>query len=738
MKHQSALLFIVTVFVLAILFVGCSPSEDEGKATSTQFARNSFATQTANVTPPSVTPTLTPTPTQEPTIISPEAILDRALKSVDTEQSYHYHSEKEIVWHGVMDEVILVTDGDFKAPDRAEETISLRINENEVDLEFITIGDVFYLKDPETGQWEIDFMLRYLTLSAFTRTRPGIPPIEFTDIRDLVLVEETSLDGVKVYHFKGTGPISGIDDALDSSMQIDYWVGVDDGMLKQSAADGEMTITSDEISELFGFDSVKVDISWTQRISDFGKAVAIEAPQVVPWVEGRLILSNDHRRNAYSRLDGGKYILVIDQIEYGPFDSIGEDVVYFSPDGQHVAYFIYEGDELFLLIDHKVVGGPYQGYGGFTFSPDSQHYAYRAMENGKDVIVLDGVNQKYYDQVDNPHFSPDSQRLLYSARLGDEWFTVLDGIEGKRYEDLKIQSPGFSPDSNRYTALAKKDGKFRILVDGVEGNPYTSYGAFPSFSPDSRHVVYSAWNDEGWFVVLGNQKYGPYLDLAEGRPTFSPDGMHMAYVAWERDGVYFFIDGEKEGPYDSVAGENVFSPDGQRIAYAARLGEEWFMVIDGQRRGPFMNVTEPEFSKDSQSLGYVGVSMRGVYAFINEDEFGPYEKISKVIFSPDSKRFAFLAMKDGQSYIVLDGVELGPYELAGFPIFSPDSQRLAYAVREGEERFIMVDDRKSRSYDRILDFDNHSGMGIIFDDDDLIRYLVLIEGDIHIVEETID
>ena len=97
-----------------------------------------------------------------------------------------------------------------------------------------------------------------------------------------------------------------------------------------------------------------------------------------------------------------------------------------------------------------------------------------------------------------------------------------------------------------------------------------------------------------------------------------------------------------------------------------------------------------------------------------------------------------MTQTDGQYYIVLDGVELGPYELAGFPIFSPDSQRLAYAVREGDERFIMVDDWKSGSYDRILDFDNHSGMGIIFDDDDLIRYLVLIEGDIHIVEEKLD
>ncbi|MCK4976077.1 MAG: hypothetical protein KAS36_04025, partial [Anaerolineales bacterium] len=78
------------------------------------------------------------------------------------------------------------------------------------------------------------------------------------------------------------------------------------------------------------------------------------------------------------------------------------------------------------------------------------------------------------------------------------------------------------------------------------------------------------------------------------------------------------------------------------------------------------------------------------------------------------------------------------YELTGYPQFSPDSQRLAYAVREGNERFIMIGDWKSLPYDRILDFDNHTGEMITFEDEDHIRYFALLEDVILLIEEGIN
>jgi PBP1b-binding outer membrane lipoprotein LpoB len=63
MKMKISLIMIV----IAMLFAGCGPSENEQKATITQIAAGILATQTAQA------PTITPTPSFEPgdTSVSP-------------------------------------------------------------------------------------------------------------------------------------------------------------------------------------------------------------------------------------------------------------------------------------------------------------------------------------------------------------------------------------------------------------------------------------------------------------------------------------------------------------------------------------------------------------------------------------------------------------------------------------------------------------------------------------------
>lgn len=733
MKGYTTLLLFLC---LAISLAACGPSEEELNATTTQFAANIFATQTANAPTHTATPIPTFTPTPTPTPLTPETILENALNNLNAVQTYHYQSDIQSTWilENADEEMSFAIKGDFQAPDRTREMISMNFNDETNESEFITIGNTTYLKDPDTGEWEIDIVMKDLTLSDLLTKRPGIPAVMPADIQDLVLVEETHIDGNKVQHLSGRGSLTGTDYIMNSDLQVDYWIGVDDGLLKQSSVEGELVINGDEFLSELALGQFTIDFSAMHRFSDFGKLIVIEAPTVEPWIEGSLKMSEDRRRAAYGRMEDEDYFLVVDQTEYGPFDGIGSEIVVFSPDGQHMAYFIYEGDDRSVVIDNEIVEGPYQAYGGFTFSPDSQHYAYRAVFNGKDHIVIDGVEQQSYDQVDNPHFSPDSQRVLYSAREGDTWFTVLDGEEGKRYEDLSVRDPGFSPDSKKYTALASRGGKFIVIVDGIEGKAYDSWVNFPYFSPDSQQVVYAVIHDNKWYIIKGQQEIGPYEILYQGQPIFSPDGKRMAYLAGEGGENFYYIDGKKDGPYQPE-GSIVFSPDSQRIIYFALEGEEWFAILDGERIGPYQGVTEPVFSGDSKRVGYVALLEDKAYAFIDQDKYGPYDEIGTPIFSPDSQRFAFAGKNDGKYFIVVDGIERGPYELTGFPVFSPDSRRLAYAVMEGDKSFIIVDDWKSLPYDRILDFDNHTGKGIIFEDDDHIRYLALLAGEIILVEE---
>jgi hypothetical protein len=77
-------------------------------------------------------------------------------------------------------------------------------------------------------------------------------------------------------------------------------------------------------------------------------------------------------------------------------------------------------------------------------------------------VVVDGKEEKKYDNIGGTIFSPDSKRVAYVAGVGDKEFMVVDGKEEKIYD--AIVGTIFSPDSKRvaYVALV-----FRIEVTQI-------------------------------------------------------------------------------------------------------------------------------------------------------------------------------------------------------------------------------------------------------------------------------
>ena len=80
----------------------------------------------------------------------------------------------------------------------------------------------------------------------------------------------------------------------------------------------------------------------------------------------------------------------------------------------------------------------YDGIGSLAFSPDSKHFAYVAISGSQQRVVLDGSEQKLYNDIlkGTLAFSPDSEHLVYGAGEEGEEFAVLDGRERKHYQSL--------------------------------------------------------------------------------------------------------------------------------------------------------------------------------------------------------------------------------------------------------------------------------------------------------------
>ena len=190
------------------------------------------------------------------------------MKSSD---SFSYVLETDVPVNGSEFPVVsFLISGVFLAPDRERILMTFRAGGVGMEMEFISIGEDIYVRDPLTGAWSIQprepddvYGLAYLFLDP-----------EFAGAVTLVGVAE--LDGLPVYHLGGGvvdilgdyPGVAGVEGA--ESAQMDFWIGSDDFLLRRTVLD---------ISHVDGSGSpvsTRVSVSFHGH----GEPVSIEAPEI--------------------------------------------------------------------------------------------------------------------------------------------------------------------------------------------------------------------------------------------------------------------------------------------------------------------------------------------------------------------------------------------------------------------------------------------------------------------------
>jgi len=324
---------------------------------------------------------------------------------------------------------------------------------------------------------------------------------------------------------------------------------------------------------------------WFVAFSDDGRHCAYRANRDGKWlevadgVEGKAydeiepygpMFSKDGLHVAYSARRGQKWIPVIDGAEGPEYDELPCRGLRFSDDGKHLSYAARIGKEWFAVRD-GVRGKSYDNIKWLTpyfiYSPDGKHLIYNAKRQGKCFFVVDGEDGPPYDNVFGPLFGPDGSLIAYGAEANPSQLVVTNGIEGKRYED--ISNLIMSVDGTRIGYTAQDGGVFRAVIDGVEGPPYTEMTGGFSFSPDSRHAVYSALKRYDTYARCCG-----FLNRLVGRQVFNAHEVNKCLVV---------VDGVRGRGYDSIGemGEFAFTPDGKHLMYVAMRGNERVLVVDG-------------------------------------------------------------------------------------------------------------------------------------------------------------
>jgi formylglycine-generating enzyme required for sulfatase activity len=196
-------------------------------------------------------------------------LLQTALDELDA-IAYHFDMDMQmtVAEEDFVMEIPVSFVGDFQPPDRVRGTISTTVLGMSIEGELITIGETTYSKDPDTGEWQIS-----------TGEESPLSPLDFGGIdpervEDLAIVGEETVDDTPLYHLRGMASPQDMGDTFtgleaEGELQLDCWIGVEDGRLRQGAYDGELS-------------SEGTTITMTANIlySDYGQTVVIEPPEM--------------------------------------------------------------------------------------------------------------------------------------------------------------------------------------------------------------------------------------------------------------------------------------------------------------------------------------------------------------------------------------------------------------------------------------------------------------------------
>ena len=188
----------------------------------------------------------------------------------------------------------------------------------------------------------------------------------------------------------------------------------------------------------------------------------------------------------------------------------------------------------------------------------------------------------------------DTHRALYSSQELFRWDKKTEALQ-RLTSRVRMRDPSVSPDERRVAFVMTAQAQRRLAVMDLvpeakprilwQGDWHFDQAFDPSWSPDGKQIVFSAWRKGGYRdIMLIDVETGVVRELAKDRahdvdPVFDPTGKYI-YYASDRTGIFnvFALELATGELYQvtNVLGcalSPSISPDGGRMVYKGYLSK---------------------------------------------------------------------------------------------------------------------------------------------------------------------